>query len=176
MGRRNIMKVLIMSDSHGLTTEINDIKNRHKGEVDLMLHCGDSELSADSSELTSFQGVRGNCDFDSDLPNEVIEDLTGITLYMTHGHLYNVKATLMNLKFRALEQNAKITCYGHSHIAGAEMIDEILFINPGSIRLPILRRQKTYAILDVQNSLAKVMFYEVNGQEVEELSQQFTLN
>ncbi|MGM0874484.1 MAG: metallophosphoesterase family protein [Bacillota bacterium] len=169
------MKVLIMSDSHGLTTEIDDIKKRHKDEVDLMFHCGDSELSATSSELTSFKGVKGNCDFDSDLPNEIIEDLNGFTLYMTHGHLYNVKSTLMNLKYRALEVKAKMVCYGHSHIAGAEIIDQILFINPGSIRLPILRKQKTYAILDVQDVLVNVTFYEVNGEEVEGLSKAFTL-
>jgi uncharacterized protein len=169
------MKVLIMSDSHGLTTEIDDIKNRHKAEVDLMFHCGDSELSESDSKLTSFKGVKGNCDFDSDLPNEIIEDLNGFTLYMTHGHLYNVKSTLMNLKYRALEVNAKIVCYGHSHIAGAEIIDQILFINPGSIRLPILRKQKTYAILDVKDGLVQVTFYDVNGEEVEELFQSFTL-
>ncbi|MBO1515085.1 metallophosphoesterase [Metabacillus bambusae] len=169
------MKVLIMSDSHGLTTEIDDIKNRHINEVDFMLHCGDSELSGESSELIAFKGVKGNCDYGSNLPDEIIEELGDYTLYMTHGHLYNVKATLMNLKYRALEINAKIACYGHSHIAGAEIIDGVLFINPGSIRLPVLRRQKTYAILDVENTLAKVTFYEVNGREVEELSRQFTL-
>jgi putative phosphoesterase len=169
------MKVLIMSDSHGLTSEIDMIKKRHKDEVELMYHCGDSELSEASSELISFKGVKGNCDFDSDLPNEIIDDLNGFNLYITHGHLYNVKSTLMNLKYRAFEVNAKIACYGHSHIAGAEIIDGILFINPGSIRLPVLRKQKTYAILNVENSLATVTFYEVNGQVIENLSQQFTL-
>jgi uncharacterized protein len=170
------MKVLIMSDSHGLTDEIVDIKNRHKDEVSLMFHCGDSEISAQSSELKSFQGVKGNCDFDSDFPNERIVDVNGVSLYLTHGHLYNVKSTLMNLKYRALELNAKIACYGHSHIAGAELIDGILFINPGSIRLPVLRRQKTYAILEVERKIANVMFYEVNGKIIEELSEQFTLD
>lgn len=169
------MKVLIMSDSHGLTTEIDEIKNRHIDEVDFMLHCGDSELSAESSELMAFKGVKGNCDFGSNLPDEIIEDLGDNILYMTHGHLYNVKATLMNLKYRALEVNAKVACYGHSHIAGAEIIDGVLFINPGSIRLPVLRRQKTYAILDMENTLAKVTFFEVNGQKLEEISRQFTL-
>lgn len=169
------MKILIMSDSHGLTSEITEIQNRHKDEVDLMLHCGDSELALNSKELNSFKGVKGNCDFGSDLPNEIIEDLNGITLYMTHGHLYNVKMSLMSLKYRALETNAKIACYGHSHIAGAEMIEGVLFINPGSIRLPVMRRQKTYAILEVIDKEASVSFYEVNGKIVSELSKNFTL-
>jgi putative phosphoesterase len=169
------MKVLIMSDSHGLTKEIADIVNRHKNEVEFMFHCGDSELSAKSTELKSFQGVKGNCDFGSDLPNELLIDVNGISLYLTHGHLYNVKSTLMNLKYRALELNAKIACYGHSHIAGAELIDGILFINPGSIRLPVMRKQKTYVILEVVGNKANIMFYEVNGRMIEDMSEQFTL-
>jgi uncharacterized protein len=169
------MKVLIMSDSHGLTTEIDEITNRHLDETKLVIHCGDSELSKEHSELRLFKGVKGNCDLDSELPNELIEDLNGKTLYMTHGHLFNVKASLMNLKYRALEVNANIVCFGHSHIAGAEMIDGILFINPGSVRLPILRKQKTYAILDLKEKVAKVTFFDVNGQIIEELSQQFIL-
>ncbi len=170
------MKILIMSDSHGLTSEIEVIKKRHQEEVDLMLHCGDSELPNDSDELSGFKGVKGNCDFDSNLPNEMIKDLQGITLYMTHGHLYNVKMSLMNLKYRAIEMNAKIACYGHSHIAGAELVDEVLLINPGSIRLPILRREKTYAILELEKNLANVTFFDVNGQMIHELSKEFLLN
>ncbi|PMC37116.1 YfcE family phosphodiesterase [Bacillus sp. UMB0899] len=169
------MKILIMSDSHGLTSEIVDIKNRHQEEVDLMLHCGDSELSNESDELSGFIGVKGNCDFGSRLPNEIIEDLQGTTLYMTHGHLYNVKMSLMSLKYRAIETNAKIACYGHSHIAGAELIDGVLLINPGSIRLPVLRRQKTYAILELEQNRANVTFFEVNGQIINELSKEFIL-
>ncbi len=169
------MKILIMSDSHGLTSEIIEIKNRHQDEVQLMLHCGDSELPANSKELNGFKGVKGNCDSGSALPNEIIEDLSGITLYMTHGHLFNVKMSLMSLKYRANETNAKIACYGHSHIANAELIDGVLLINPGSIRLPVLRRQKTYAILDLENDTARVTFFEVNGELVKELTKEFSL-
>ncbi|WP_226667140.1 metallophosphoesterase family protein [Metabacillus litoralis] len=169
------MKVLLISDSHGLTSEVDMIKDRHEEEVELMLHCGDSELLDTNKELSSFRGVKGNCDFGSDLPNEIIEDINGKTLYMTHGHLYNVKMTLMSLKYRAEEVNAKIVCYGHSHIAAAELIDGILFINPGSIRLPLQRRQKTYAIVEVNASHTKVIFYDVNGEEIQELSNEFMI-
>ena len=55
---------------------------------------------------------------------------------VTHGHLFNVKSGLMKLRYKALEQNANIVCFGHSHILGIEKVDDILFINPGSIRFP----------------------------------------
>lgn len=38
------MNVLIISDSHGLEEELQTIAKRHEAEVDLMIHCGDSEL------------------------------------------------------------------------------------------------------------------------------------
>lgn len=38
------MKILICSDSHGLTDELIELKKRH-GDMDYYIHCGDSELT-----------------------------------------------------------------------------------------------------------------------------------
>ncbi|UTW68917.1 metallophosphoesterase family protein [Anaerobacillus sp. HL2] len=38
------MKVLIISDSHGLKEELFELLNRYEKEVDAIVHCGDSEL------------------------------------------------------------------------------------------------------------------------------------
>ncbi|APH04185.1 metallophosphoesterase [Bacillus weihaiensis] len=169
------MKALVVSDSHGLTKELDMIVKRHMTEVDFMLHCGDSELESTSSELSPFLGVKGNCDFGSDLPNDVISDLGELSFLMAHGHLYDVKSTLMRLNYRAAELGVNLVFFGHSHIAGAELINDILFINPGSIRLPVMRRQKTYAMISVEKREVTVTFYEVNGEVVEELSKTVTL-
>ena len=40
------MKVLIVSDSHGLTTELEKLMENYQDEVDLFIHCGDSELDS----------------------------------------------------------------------------------------------------------------------------------
>lgn len=169
------MKVLILSDSHGLTKELLDIKERHKNDVEFMLHLGDSELSSQSEEMSGFSVVRGNCDFDSNYPNDMIVLLNGLKVYLTHGHLYNVKMSLMNLSYRAREVGASIVCFGHSHIAGAELIDDVLFINPGSFRLPRMRKERTYVILEVDNNQADVVFYDSEGNVVEELSTKVNL-
>ncbi|WP_077618995.1 metallophosphoesterase family protein [Bacillus sinesaloumensis] len=164
------MKVLIISDSHGLTNELLEVKERHKNDVDFMLHLGDSELPSHSEEMSGFSAVRGNCDFDSNYPNDMVILLNGAKVYLTHGHLYNVKMTLMNLKYRAEEVGAKIACFGHSHIAGAEMIEGVLFINPGSFRMPRMRAEKTYVILELVVNQVNVDFYDSKGNVVEELS------
>lgn len=161
------MKVLILSDSHGLTDELVEIKKRHYDEVVEIIHCGDSELPSSATELSRFVVVRGNCDFDQAFPNDKLIDVGSIRFYITHGHLYNVKMSLMNLRYRAEEMGAKVVCFGHSHIAGAEVIDGILFVNPGSILLPRMRKEKTYAILEsIDEKEVVVKFYDLNGFEI----------
>lgn len=164
------MRALIVSDSHGLTKELVVLKDRHKTDVDLKIHCGDSELSNNADEMLQFMTVRGNCDDDKDYPNEQVVKMGDKDVLITHGHLYNVKMTMMNLHYRAKELGVSIVCFGHSHIAGAEMIDETLFINPGSIRLPRLRRERTYAILELNDKNASVSFYDLNGTKVDTLT------
>ncbi|MET3196304.1 putative phosphoesterase [Bacillus sp. OAE603] len=169
-----MMKALILSDSHGLTELLEVISKRHREDVDLMIHCGDSELELDAKELQGFHVVRGNCDFRGEFPEEFIHQENDVKIYATHGHLYGIKQTLQKLHYRCRELGATIACFGHSHMLGAEVIDGILFINPGSILLPRMRKEKTYAIIDTDGKSAKVIFYTIDGNEL--LSASFDLN
>lgn len=166
-------KILIVSDSHGMTKDLGVVKERHRDEVDLMIHCGDSELMADDQNMDGFAGVRGNCDFDARYPMDRIETVAGKRIYVTHGHKYSVKTSLMKVHYRAREVGADIVCFGHSHILGAEMIDGILFINPGSLLLPRGRREKTYVVLDVSDEKILLSVFEWSGREIQELSHEF---
>ncbi|GGB28016.1 YfcE family phosphodiesterase [Virgibacillus dakarensis] len=162
-------KVLIVSDSHGLTAELDQIKEKH--QTDYMFHCGDAELDMDAAELEGFIKVAGNCDFDTRFPDEQLAEMEGVKFFITHGHLYNVKANLMTLSYRAQENNAQVVCFGHTHIAGAKKIGDLLFINPGSIRLPRNRPESTYAIMDWKTKDdVHVFFYTMNGEQVDELT------
>jgi predicted phosphodiesterase len=53
------------------------------------------------------------------------------------------------------------------------MINGVLFINPGSIVLPRVRKEKTYALLQIDNEKATVQFYDINGQEIPSLTKSF---
>ncbi|MFC0522418.1 metallophosphoesterase [Pontibacillus salicampi] len=157
-------KVLIISDSHGLTDEVQAIKERHADEVDIMIHCGDSELAYDAEPMHGYYKVQGNCDMDNRYPEEVSIDVGNVSIFATHGHLHNVKSTLMPLSYRADELGASIICFGHSHTAAAEKVKDKLFINPGSIRLPRGRDEKTYATLYWEEpSEATIEFYSDQG-------------
>lgn len=164
------MKVLIVSDSHGLTKELVELKKKYRTKVEAMIHCGDSELDGADEAMAEYIAVQGNCDFDSSFQNDQLITINGSSFYVTHGHLYNVKMSLMNLRYRAEEVGANVVCFGHSHIAGAELIDNILYINPGSIRLPRLRKEKTYAILEVDEAKnCVVRFFSIDGKEIPQL-------
>jgi hypothetical protein len=161
-------KVLIMSDSHGLTKELITIKERHK--LKHMIHCGDSELPANTTELKHLHTVGGNCDMDPEFPEEQVMVIEGKRFFVVHGHLHRVKTGLLPLSYRAKEVGADVVCYGHTHMASVDEMDGQLFINPGSIRMPRGIREKTYAILEWIDTKCSIRFYTPEGKEVSSLS------
>jgi putative phosphoesterase len=168
------MKVLIVSDSHGLTLELEQLMERHRNEVELFIHCGDSELSADHPAIQYYAAVRGNCDADQRLPSELLQDTGSCKILITHGHRYSVKSDMMKLSYKAREYDADIVCFGHTHFLGAEMVFDTLFINPGSICLPRGRREKTYVILEILEDKYKVKIYDYEKGEISSLEETFS--
>lgn len=170
-----MMKVLLVSDSHGLTSELETLMEKHQHDVDLFIHCGDSELETNHPALKNYVTVKGNCDFGQPFPEEVIKKMGNHPIFITHGHHYSVKSNLMRLSYKAEEVSADIVCFGHSHQLGAEMIQGTLFINPGSIRLPRGRLEKTYVILEILDNKYRVKVYEIEKGELPYLTQDFPL-
>ncbi|RBW71557.1 metallophosphoesterase [Bacillus taeanensis] len=168
-------KLLIISDSHGLTNELIEIKKRHQQTVDAMIHCGDSELPYNAPEMNDFIKVKGNCDFDSSYLDELTEEIQGSRVFVTHGHLYNVKMSLMSIQYKAEEVDAKIACFGHSHVAGSFQENNIVFINPGSILIPRRRPEPTYVIAEIEEKEMTVRFFNAAGSEVEELAAHYVV-
>lgn len=168
-------KVLVISDSHGLTRELEVIRQRHINDVDVMIHCGDSQLMPDDRAMTGYVTVMGNCDFGGGFPLDTVVEVSGYKFFITHGHRYSVKTSLMNLKYKAEEMGANIVCFGHSHVLGAEVIGGTLFLNPGSIRLPRERLEKTYVILDLKDEMVKMSVYDVDGKELKDVACEFSL-
>ncbi|MEJ9149952.1 metallophosphoesterase [Bacillus smithii] len=158
------MKLLVVSDSHGDTEILKDLKARYEQEMDAMFHCGDSELPADSEVMKGYIVVRGNCDMDDRYPYDIVEEIKGKRIFMTHGHRYDVKASFSKLKQKAKANKADFVFFGHSHQAVAEKIGETLFLNPGSILLPRGRKERTYAIVELDGDDSVVLFYNEQHQ------------
>lgn len=168
------MKLLIVSDSHGQTNELLAVMNRHRDEVDFIIHCGDSELPEGAPELSGVNVVKGNCDFHAGFPEELTLKLPqGLNLYVTHGHHYHVKMSPTIITYRGEEIGAQIVCYGHSHLAISFIENGILYINPGSLRLPRGRREATYCICSVEADSYNVNFYDINGKMIGDLAKRY---
>ena len=139
-----------MSDSHGDKETVQAVSAL---SADAHYHCGDSELSFDDPSFGSMHKVQGNCDFNLDFPSEVISSVGRKTVLMVHGHNHDVKTSLMGLYYAAKEKGTDLVLFGHSHLYGAEMKDGILFVNPGSTRLPRGGKAPTYAVIEYDESV-----------------------
>ncbi|MFC7393723.1 metallophosphoesterase family protein [Scopulibacillus cellulosilyticus] len=173
------MKVLITSDSHGLTRELSELVERHQSDVQLFIHCGDSELPSDAEEMMPFNAVKGNCDLSSaGYPNDLIKTIGDLKFFVTHGHLYNIKMSPMNLLYKADETGADIVCFGHTHNAVSFQEGKKIFINPGSLRLPRGIDEKTYVICEINYKKKEVYvnFYNQDGEPVRSLSKTYCLD
>ena len=170
------MKLLAVSDSHGQTGILEELARLHGGGQSLLVHCGDSELPAGHEAISPFRTVRGNCDFDTGFPETLTIKSEAKTIFVTHGHVHNVKMSLLHLSYAAKEEGADIVLFGHSHLPGAEMVDGTLFLNPGSISLPRGGHERTYAIIETSGSLISVRYYGENHNEIERMNCEFTLS
>ena len=159
------MQILVMSDTHSDAIVIEQVKSYYPN-MDAYIHCGDSELTAKHPALSGMTVVRGNCDRGKDFPEESILEVDGVKVYVTHGHLYNVKSSIMNLLYRGQEIGADVVLFGHSHRLGAELVDETLFVNPGSLLSPRGGNPKSFAIIQKEGKSWTVTFYTNGNQEI----------
>lgn len=144
------MKIVIVSDSHGNKEVLEKVVLMNQN-ADLFLHAGDSGLSV--FELHPFISVRGNCDYDHNLLNDLIVATPYGKLYLIHGH-----QSPLSIKYKMEEENIKILVTGHTHIKRSELIDGIYLFNPGSICLPRDSSDGSYLILEISDKDVKYIF------------------
>ncbi|MGH4118363.1 metallophosphoesterase [Clostridium sp.] len=132
------MRIGVISDTHRNASSIELLGEKIKA-VDVLIHLGDNV--DDISILKRYYkgriiNVRGNCDFCTKTPYDLVEDIGGKKIFLTHGHKYSVKENLCNLRYKALETGSSIVLYGHTHIAKIDFEEGIWYINPGSVSEP----------------------------------------
>lgn len=129
------MRILVVSDTHGDLFSLKKVvMSQPKAEV--VIHCGDGEEQAqwikENFPEKMVISVRGNCDWGSSLLTTEEITIEGKKIFITHGHLYDVKMTLTKLYFEAKSRNADIVCFGHTHIPLEDYSDGLYVLNPGS--------------------------------------------
>lgn len=146
-----MMKIVIVSDSHGYNQLIDQVLER-EAPFDYLIHCGDAEASlkryADLTNPYLFLAVRGNCDQDYNLPAVLNNRILYYNVLITHGHHEQVNYGNHGLLRIGRLNHADIILYGHTHVPEVTEDGGILIINPGSLAYPRgEKRIKTYAVL-----------------------------
>jgi len=92
-------------------------------------------------------------------------EVDGVKILVTHGHRYGVKTSLTELEHATRAKSCQIAFFGHSHVLGVWREEDILLINPGSLKFPKgAIRQKTYAIVRNCDHTSNVTFYNIDGE------------
>jgi putative phosphoesterase len=166
------MQYVFVSDTHGDRGILLDIFGKYATSATQIFYNGDSELDAEDSVFDGISTVRGNMDFDPKFANEQLYQDEAVTILQVHGHLVGVNMSLSKLEALAEQTGANIAIFGHTHQLGVEMINDILFLNPGSISQPrgqFNRLGGTYAVVEASDTEFQVQYYNRNLEPVEEL-------
>lgn len=152
------MKLLVFSDSHSCPNRLLKAVNNHNGKCDLIVFLGDGlkDLDIISSKFPNIPivKVKGNCDYFSpkDILNEIILDLDGIRVLITHGHNHGVKYGYESILQYAYELEVDAVFFGHTHVPcdKVEYIEnkKIHLFNPGSVALT-----STYGVVNTSNGV-----------------------
>lgn len=144
------MKLILFSDSHGMLNSMQYVLENEKPEV--VIHCGDYDRDANQLKKKfrnmKWHIVAGNGDFGRGGNDEEVFTVCGKRFFITHGHLHGVKRGYMNLIYAAMEKNADVVVFGHTHIPFYEKVDGMHVINPGSITFGA----RTYGILEISEN------------------------
>ena len=144
------MEILVFSDSHGRAGRIREAIDRQIKKPDAIIFLGDGlrDIASIDTDGIPIMSVAGNCDlgsmFSLDAPEERCVFLGDKKIFFTHGHRYGVKSTLMPLINEAVEREADILLYGHTHEGyerelmpdneyGIRLEKPLYIMNPGSI-------------------------------------------
>ncbi len=151
------MKILIVSDTHRKNENYFNVVRMQA--PDMVIHCGDAEGCEDELAEAAdcpFHIVLGNNDFFSRLPRELVLEIKGLKVLVTHGHNYYVSMGNENIKREAAARGMDIVVYGHTHRPVVDRGSGVIAVNPGSISYPRQEGHRpSYIMMEAQEGKAK---------------------
>jgi putative phosphoesterase len=136
----------VVSDTHGYLG--GDVLDLFAG-VDAIIHAGDVGATTVLDKLARIApvtAVAGNVDIDGpgrDLPREVYVQIAGIWVLVGH-RLDQIKS--LNDPTRS---GVRLVVTGHTHRAKSEVVDGVLYVNPGSAGAPRFGLRPSVALVTV---------------------------
>ena len=155
------MKILVISDSHNVILDSMIEAVKKEGPFDLLIHCGDkyddAGRFAQKLNMRKVLKVPGNCDYNYNILGtkaNIMQEIEGRKFLITHGHTHHVKTDLTKIRAYAKTNKADVVVYGHTHKAQNQMIDNILFFNPGSTIFP-KDGKASFGIIEITQGVLK---------------------
>ncbi len=147
------MKILVFSDTHGSVETMYAVVQSQK--PDAVIHLGDCLRDATALRRLcpglAIECVPGNCDGWTNHPDTIVKTYAGVKIFMTHGHRYGVKSSLLRACYAAREEQAQVLLYGHTHIPYCEQQEDLWILNPGPCQD---RGWAGYGVVEVENGTA----------------------
>lgn len=153
------MKLLVFSDSHGRNLGLYDAIEREAPDAVAHLgdYTGDAAEVARSYRLLPVYQVRGNNDFEPDVPLSNVIRPQNVPIYLTHGHKERVSMLSCGVIPRtARQQGCALAFFGHTHRMMLERVNGVLVCNPGSISLP-RGGPASYARLTIEDGAPRLL-------------------
>lgn len=125
------MNILITSDLHGNKNKLLEIVNKYPKHEHI--NAGDIVMDEDIYLDHNLIIVKGNCDFSNKLPLARVFMLEDKRFLLVHGHIQGVKLRMKKLVNLAKSMQVDYCIFGHTHKRYLKVVDNITFINPGSL-------------------------------------------
>lgn len=162
------MRIGIISDTHipSRAAKLPAFVARAFADVELILHAGDINDYAVLRALNAIapaEAVAGNVDppgLVEALGTELLLDLAGFRVGLTHGHLGR-GGTALERAFNTFGGKADVVVFGHSHQPFKTVKQGVLLLNPGSPTDK--RRQPRYSLAKLtltNRAIGEILYFE----------------
>jgi len=146
------VKILVISDTHGDTGNLEYLVRTLGNRLDLLIHLGDGAHDLDRLPGDTLRGiprllVKGNVDSDFRLPPSRVTEARRRLIYASHGHAALASGSPLPMILAAREAGASVCLFGHTHIPQRTQAEGMLVLNPGSLSRPRGGWGPTFALL-----------------------------
>ncbi len=163
------MKIVVIADTH-IPASAEGIPEKIKEQIrdcDCVVHAGDATEMRVIDELrlsATTHAVCGNMDsleVKRALPEKLSFKADDKTIGVVHG--YGPPSSLVRAVKKAFKgKSPDVIIFGHSHIPFNEMIDEILFFNPGSVSDRMFAPYRSFGVIDITDGNIKAEIIRLN--------------
>lgn len=164
------MRIGVISDTHipKNTDKIPEIVFKHFKDVDLILHAGDLTNINVIDELRQItpnvEAVTGNMDLSENqsvLPRKKLINADGLKICLIHG--WGDPAGIKNrILMEVKDDKPDIIIFGHTHQPEKGVLNNILFLNPGSPTDKVYASVNSVALLTIDKGKADAEIIVIN--------------